>query len=215
MATSYAFPLDLGQFTRDVLTRGRAELQARHDAGGSGRELVRAHSLLMDRLISALFAAASLECLSSSPRIVHRCAVMAQGGYGRRELSPCSDIDPVFLYPWKTTPYVETIAERILYSLWDTGVEVGHSLRNPHACVRLGERDKTIKTALLDARYICGDVEVFAEFRAAAQADLVHKHSTRFLKEKLRDSTERHRRYGDSIYLLEPNLKEGKGGLRD
>jgi len=207
--------MDLGQFGREILERGWAELRARHEAGASGREIVRAYTLLMDRLITVLFTTARREYSDSSPRIRHRCAVMAQGGYGRRELSPRSDVDLVFLYPWKATPYVKTVAERVLYSLWDTGLDVGHALRNPHACVRLGERDSTIKTALLDTRYICGDVTVFREFEAAAQTDLLGKNSARFFREKLAETAERHQRYGDSVYLLEPNLKEGEGGLRD
>ena len=214
-AASDPLSIGLGPFAREIVERGRADLRARHDAGASGREILRAHTLLMDRLITCLFTAASQEYSDSSPRIRHRCAVMAQGGYGRRELSPFSDIDLVFLYPWKATPYVKTVAERILYSLWDTGAVVGHSLRNPHACVRLGERDSTIKTALLDARYICGDVPVFEEFKAARQAELLGKRGRHFFEEKLAERAERHRRHGDSVYLLEPNIQEGEGGLRD
>jgi [protein-PII] uridylyltransferase len=201
--------------TQAVLSRGCADLRARHDAGAPGREIVRSYALLMDRLISVLFGAATCDYFSRNLRIKYRCAVMAQGGYGRRELSPRSDIDLVFLYPWKANPYVETVAEKILYTLWDSGLTVGHALRNPRTCVRLAERDLTVKTALLDARYICGDVGVFMEFKQAAESELLNKHTEAFLEEKLAANAKRHRQYGDSVYLLQPQLKEGAGGLRD
>src|SRR5207247_5069768 len=94
------------------------------------------------------------------------CAVVGLGGYGRGELNPASDIDLLFVYPWKVNPYVETIAEVILYALWDAGLTVGHALRNIRECGRLAARDLKVKTALLDARYLVGDEELSAAYEA-------------------------------------------------
>lgn len=207
--------VDFGRVASEALAQTRTALQARHAAGASGREIVRAYTMAMDRVLCMLFAASGHEYFAHYPRLRHRCAVVAQGGYGRRELSPGSDIDLVFLYSWKATPFVETVAEKILYTLWDTGLVVGHALRNPRACVRLAARDVTVKTALLDARYICGDLGVFMDLREAVRAELLSKDGTRFLREKLEEQAARHRRYGDSVYLLQPHIKEGEGGLRD
>ncbi len=206
---------DLSRIARLSLGGALRLLQARHAAGAPGGEVVRSYTLVVDRLISTLFAAATLEYFERHPRIRHRCAIIAQGGYGRRELSPASDIDLVFLYPWKSSPYVETVAEKVLYALWDTGLAVGHALRNPRACVRLAERDLTVKTALLDARLICGDRVVYEEFRTAIDTEVLGRRSAQFLKDKLHEQTDRHRRHGDSVYILQPHVKEGEGGLRD
>lgn len=200
----------------EILKQARAGLRGRHQAGASGREIVRAYTAFMDRLLAGLFAIATHEYFARNPRIRYRCAIVAQGGYGRRELSPCSDVDLVFLYPWKANPFVETLAEKVLYALWDTGLAVGHALRNPRGCVRLATQELTVKTALLDARFICGDVSVFIELQQAIKSELLtSRDGARFLREKLQEQDERHHRYGDSIYLLQPHVKEGAGGLRD
>jgi len=111
-----------------------------------------------------LFASASAHFMSRFARLNQQCTVVAQGGYGRGELNPGSDIDLLFLYPWKVNPYVETVAEVILYALWDAGLQVGNALRNIRECERLSGRDLKVKTALLDARYLAGDEELYAEF---------------------------------------------------
>jgi len=102
--------------------------------------------------------------VAADARINQRCAVVGQGGYGRGELNPSSDIDLLFLYPWKVNPFVETVGEVILYGLWDGGLVVGHALRNIRECGRLAQRDMKVKTALLDARYLAGDEALYAEF---------------------------------------------------
>ena len=141
--------------------------------------------------------------------------MLAQGGYGRGELNPQSDIDLLFLYPWKVNPYVETVAEVMLYALWDAGLQVGHAVRNVRECGRLAARDLKVKTALLDARYLCGDEPLYDEFDDVVLEEIWSQSQTGFFKEKLNESEERHARAGDSVYLLQPQLKEGQGGLRD
>lgn len=147
---------------RDYLARSREEIRARHDAGAGGLAVVAAYTEAIDRLVEFLFRTASVHFLARNPRINQRCTVIAQGGYGRGELNPWSDVDLLFLYPWKMNPYVETVAEVLLYALWDAGLDCGHALRNTRECGRLAARELTVKTALLDARYLCGDAALYA-----------------------------------------------------
>src|SRR5207249_5338884 len=139
------------------LGRVRAEVRQRHDHGAGGLELVAAYTEAVDRLVCFLFANASSHFMSRFPRLDPQCTVVAQGGYGRGELNPASDIDLLFLYRWKVNPYVETVAEVILYALWDAGLTVGNALRNIRECERLSGRDLKVKTSLLDARHLAGD----------------------------------------------------------
>jgi [protein-PII] uridylyltransferase len=201
--------------TRDYLGRVHAELRARHEAGAGGLAVVAAYTDAVDHLVRHLFTTASTHFLSRNPRINQKCTVVAQGGYGRGELNPGSDIDLLFLYPWKVNPYVETVAEVILYPLWDAGLQVGHALRNVRECARLAARDLKVRTAVLDARYLAGDEALYAEFEAAMVEEVWSRNPSEFFKEKLAESIERHARAGDSVYLLQPQLKEGQGGLRD
>ena len=119
-----------GGVAREYLGRVRASLRARHEAGAGGLELVAVYADAVDHLVRFLFASASAHFMSRFARLNQQCTVVAQGGYGRGELNPGSDIDLLFLYPWKVNPYVETVAEVILYALWDAGLQVGNALRN-------------------------------------------------------------------------------------
>jgi [protein-PII] uridylyltransferase len=206
---------DWGEAAREYLQRVKAELFVRHQEGASGREVVGAYTAAMDRLIRVLFDAASVAYAERFARLDQRCVVVAQGGYGRGELNPCSDIDLLFLYPYKREAYIESVAERILYTLWDTRLTVGNAMRNVRECVRLAAKDFKVKTALLDARFLCGAEPLYREFAAAMESEVLKRGSERFFTEKLEENAERHRRFGDSVYILEPQLKEGEGGLRD
>jgi [protein-PII] uridylyltransferase len=204
-----------GTVAREYLALVRTELHQRHDAGAGGLVVVAAYTDAIDRLVRLLFDVFSTHFLSRNARINQKCTVIGQGGYGRGELNPGSDIDLLFLYPWKVNPYVETVAEGILYALWDAGLTVGHALRNIRECGRLAARDLKVKTAVLDARYLAGDEPFYAEFETVTLEEVWSRNPTEFFKEKLAESIERHARAGDSVYLLQPQLKEGQGGLRD
>ncbi|MBM4257143.1 MAG: [protein-PII] uridylyltransferase [Deltaproteobacteria bacterium] len=206
---------NLRALSKDYRARVYSELEKQQLAGASGTTLVSLHTRLIDRLIQYLFAAATQLYTRRNPRLHQRCVVFAQGGYGRGELNPYSDIDLLFLYHWKITPYVETICDTLYYSLLDAGFIVGHAVRNVRECVALASRDLQVKTALLDHRFLCGDEQLMHEFTTATEREIVAKNSERFFQEKAQESQERHRRHGDSIYMLEPHIKEGKGGLRD
>lgn len=204
----------LRRITREYIERLCARLQTSHSQSASGREVVALRTAQMDKLIAYLFAAASYNYALRYTRLHQRCTVIAQGGYGREELNPYSDIDLLFLYPWKITPYVETVCETIFNSLIGA-VDIAHAVRSVRGCVQLANRNLQVKSALLDARYLCGDEELYQEFTATLEREVISKTPTRFIKEKLQESEGRYREHGGSIYLLEPQLKEGQGGLRD
>lgn len=200
---------------RAYIERARSLMLERHRAGASGQELVSAYTTLVDHLIRRIFEAASRDYIERYPSLNPSCTLVAHGGYGRAELNPQSDIDLLFLYNWKVTPYVEAVAEKVLYTLWDAGLTVGHATRGVADSMRMALKDMKIRTSLLDARYLCGDEALYAEFDKAVEDTLAKKNGDRFIREKLAESSERHERYGGSVYLLEPDIKESEGGLRD
>lgn len=206
---------DWGQGARQFLDETRDRLFAWHRTGASGTEVVRDYTRAMDRLVRTLFDTAVQEAQERFGRLDQRCALLAQGGYGRAELNPYSDLDLLFLYPYKSDPFVEYVAERILYALWDARVTVGHAMRNIRECVRLANQDFKVKTALLDAREICGDAELPREFFDRFEREVLSRNAERFFRDTLAEIEARHHRYGDSVYLLEPHVKEGQGGLRE
>lgn len=206
---------DLGGTAREYVNTSRELLREWHDAGATGVAVVDSWTRAIDRLLEFLFDAATAGYRRRYVQLDQRCAVLAQGGYGRGELNPQSDIDLLFLYPHKVTPYVETVNEKILYTLWDTRLQVGFAVRNVTECVRLATTDLKIKTALIDARFVCGDRPLAADFDRALDRDIKPRATAKFFREKLNESEARHHEFGDSVYLLEPQIKEGQGGLRD
>ncbi len=204
-----------GQVVRDYLDATRRVLKERHFAGASGGEIVHELTAAVDHVMRALYVYAAAEHDRRFPRLNQRLAVVARGGYGRGELNPYSDIDLLFLHDWKPGPYLEIIAEIILHALWDAGMTVGHAVRNVKECVRMADGDLKEKTAILDSRFLVGDSELWAELEKALTTGVLNRNQAKFFKAKLEESRKRHAAYGDSVYLLEPQLKEGEGGLRD
>jgi [protein-PII] uridylyltransferase len=190
-------------------------LKQRHFAGAGGSETVRELTAHADRLVVALFRHADAEHGRRMPRLHGQFTVIARGGYGRGELNPCSDIDLLFLNAWKPGPYCEIVAEIILHALWDAGLTVGHAVRNIRESQAMANVDFKEKTALLDTRFVAGDEALYAEFRSMLANQVVNRGQQKFFRAKLEESQARHARYGDSVYLLEPQVKEGEGGLRD
>ena len=206
---------DLKRLTRRYIEEGRRELFDRQRASAGGLEVVSAWSTVMDHLVRHLFVAVSSECARRFPTPNPRFALLAQGGYGRGELNPLSDIDLLFLYSWKISPFIEATTEKLLYTLWDAGLEVGHATRSIAECMRLAEIDMKVRTSLLDARFLCGDYALYEDFEKRIESRLVKKGLKRFIREKLEENRARHEQFGGSVYLLEPDVKEGEGGLRD
>jgi [protein-PII] uridylyltransferase len=152
---------------------------------------------------------------SQSPSDAEHMAVVATGGYGRGLMAPGSDIDLLFLLPYKQTAWGESVAEAILYCLWDMGLKVGHATRSVDECIRQAKADMTIRTAILEARFLLGDRRLFDELVTRFDKQIAHGTAPQFVAAKLAEREERHRRAGQSRYLVEPNVKDGKGGLRD
>jgi [protein-PII] uridylyltransferase len=169
-----------------------------------------------DEIIRILFEfAADALCPPQLRSPGERMAVVATGGYGRGLLAPGSDIDLLFVLPYKQTAWGESVAESLLYCLWDMGQKVGHATRSISECIRQAKADMTIRTALLESRYLFGDATLYGELSARFEREVVQGTAAQFVAAKLAEREERHRRAGQSRYLVEPNVKDGKGGLRD
>ena len=196
---------------------GAAAIQARLEKNkATGAETVAAHSFLMDQIIRVLFDYANAHLLQRSTRTTgDRVSIVAIGGYGRGELAPLSDIDLLFLLPYKPTPSTEQLVEFMLYVLWDLGLKVGHAVRSVDENIRQAKADFTIRTTLLEARWVWGDQELAAELIARFKKEIKRGTAAEFVQAKLAERDERHLKVGDSRYRLEPNVKEDKGGLRD
>jgi len=196
---------------------GRARIKAGVENGTlSGLIAARALSALQDAIIQVIYDFAVKHFYyAQNPTDAERIAVVATGGYGRGELAPGSDIDLLFVRPFKQTPWGESVIEFILYMLWDLGLKVGHATRSLGECVRLSKQDITIRTAILEARYLWGDEQLYEELRKKFWSEVRTGTGQDFVDAKLDERKERHARQGESRYLVEPNIKEGKGGLRD
>src|SRR6516165_1873487 len=181
-----------------------------------GRRCAERLSFMQDEIIRLLFDIAGKHLYpAQSPSEAERMAVIATGGYGRGLLAAGSDIDLLFLLPYKQTAWGESVAEAILYCLWDMGLKVGHATRSVADCIRQARADMTIRTAVLEARYLLGDRKLYDELMGRFDKDIVQGSAADFVAAKLAEREERHRRAGQSRYLVEPNVKDGKGGLRD
>ena len=202
---------------KGALDEGRLEVARRLDAKPTkGREAVSAFAFLIDQILRVLYDATTHHLYPASNRSTgERLALLAVGGYGRGEMAPHSDVDIAFITPWKPTGWTEQVIESMLYSLWDLGLKVGHSSRSLDETMRMAKSDLTVRTALLEARYIWGDRALYEESAKRFDAEVMQGTARAFVTEKLEERDERHRRMGDSRYVVEPNVKEGKGGLRD
>src|SRR6187431_748240 len=202
----------LRQLVHEARTTARCQLER----DGDGRACAEGLSAFQDALIRLAFEFTTTHVYhADNPSIAERMAVVAQGGYGRGLLAPGSDIDLLFLLPYKQTAWGESVAEAILYCLWDLGLKVGHATRSIDECIRQAKADMTIRTAILEARFLLGDRKLFDELVIRFDKDIVQGTGPDFVAAKLTEREERHRRGGQSRYLVEPNVKDGKGGLRD
>ncbi|MEM8785657.1 MAG: [protein-PII] uridylyltransferase, partial [Pseudomonadota bacterium] len=191
----------------------REALEARQIGGLA---VARALSDLQDGLIDTLMWFAREYALKNHKKAFGKgLCLVATGGYGRATLAPGSDIDLMVLYADKLTPHVEKLVEFLLYVLWDLGQQVGHATRSIEECIRLSQGDYTIRTALLEARYLSGDEALFANLIDTFDAEILKGNSADFIEAKLAERDQRHKGAGESRYLVEPNIKDGKGGLRD
>jgi [protein-PII] uridylyltransferase len=202
---------------KDAFTVGRERVRyAVEKEGLPGLAAARALSALQDAIIQVIYDFAVKHVYyAQNPSSAERIAVVATGGYGRGELAPGSDIDLLFVRPFKQTAWGESVIEFILYMLWDLGLKVGHATRSLTESVRLAKSDVTIRTAILETRFIWGDKDLYGELRKKFWSDVATGNGRDFVEAKLTERSIRHERQGESRYLVEPNIKEGKGGLRD
>ena len=201
----------------EALATGKAEAMRRLDQHPTnGRETVQALAFLTDQLLRLLYDATTRHLYNPGNRSTgEQMVLLAVGGYGRGEMAPFSDVDIAFVTPYKPTVWCEQVIESMLYSLWDLGMKVGHSSRSIAEMIRMAKEDLTVRTALLEARYVWGDRAVYDEARNRFGEDVVKDSARTFVAQKLAEREERHKRMGDSRYVVEPNVKEAKGGLRD
>ena len=211
-----AFRSALAQLLKVELTRAREAAQAVLLKDRHGRRCAERLCFVQDEIIRLLYAAATRHLYRSPvPTGAERMAVVATGGYGRGLMAPESDIDLLFILPYKQTAWGEQVAEAILYCLWDMGLKVGHATRSVDESIRQARGDMTIRTAILETRFLTGDQALYDELVERFDREVVQGTAAEFVTAKLAEREERHRRAGQSRYLVEPNVKDGKGGLRD
>jgi len=196
---------------KDYLARGEALLKERHLAEKTGAPICASYTALIDELLRALYL-----FKAESAGVVDPTALVALGGYGRSELNIRSDVDLMLVYAKKITPEIEKLTQDMLYILWDTGLDIGFSIRSVDESIELAKEDIKTRTALLDARLLHGDAGLYNKLSGRIKSKLFSaKDSAEFINAKMEETRLRHDKYGGSVYLLEPNIKEGEGGLRD
>ena len=216
-----ATPKDQRRATVDILSRhlaqGRSAIaEAFRSAPMTAGPTTRAYSWITDCVVrQAIEVACGLIHPLPNPTEAERLSVIAVGGYGRGEMAPFSDVDLLFLTPYKMTPWSESVIEITLYMLWDLKLKVGHASRTVKDCLRLAREDYTIRTSLVEYRHLTGDEALAEELGQRLRKELFRSTRAEFVEAKLEERAERHRKQGGQRYMVEPNVKEGKGGLRD
>jgi len=216
-ATGARRPTEVLPLYKKFLKVEEHRLRLKHQAGHGGREICAHRADLVDVLLRYVFGAAFTatrpEEASGAP-----LALIALGGYGRGELNPFSDIDVMLLHRQgakKISPHLEEMVEQVLYLLWDSGFKVGHSTRSIKEAITQANRDMLTKTAMLESRFLAGDAELAREFREQFRSKCVEGHEREYVEMRMQDQVVRHKKFGDSVYLQEPHVKSGCGGLRD
>ena len=202
---------------RVAYTAGRAAIrEAYENAPYETHRVTNSYTYLTDQIVCEAFkvAANTLHPNQENDKN-NRICIMAVGGYGRAEMAPHSDVDLLFLTPAKLTEWAETVIESTLYMLWDVKLKIGHATRSIDECVKLGKTDLTIRTALLESRYLSGRKILSNQLNRRLWKELFSKTGPEFVEQKLIEREERHKKQGGQRFMLEPNVKEGKGGLRD
>ena len=201
---------------RQTLAEARAAAEADLLATGKGTRCAQNISAAQDEIIVAVHTFATTKVYPvTNPSGAEAIALSAVGGYGRGTLAPGSDIDLLFILPYKQTPWGEQVTEYILYMLWDLGQKVGHAVRSVDECIRMARADMTVRTATLEARYLTGDKALFEQLVQRFETEIMPKTGPEFIAAKMAERDERHKQMGNTRYVVEPNIKDGKGGLRD
>ena len=206
---------DVVNLFREAMAEARAGVRRDLEEGGDGLRCARHLSRIQDELIGALFDYVITHVHPAPERERRKLVIAAVGGYGRGTLAPGSDIDLLFLLPTVDDRWAIKVIEAMLYTLWDLRQKVGHSTRSIEECLHYAREDVTIRTALLEARQILGDPAIFEDMRDRFDREVVSNTPAEFVAAKLAERDSRIAKAGRSRYLVEPNVKDGKGGLRD
>ena len=209
------FSGNISEVATEYVAATRAELERETWAGASGYDVARRFSAAVDELVRFVVENATVRFAQRYARAHQRCTVIAQGGYGRGEMNPWSDVDLLILYPGRVSPYVETISERLIQTLFDARMQAGWAVRTIRECCDQAAADLATRTAMIDGRFVAGSRELGEEFEILVRAQLIERDVAGFVDQKLAESRERQARMGGSAFMLEPNVKEGQGGLRD
>ncbi|HTO28527.1 MAG TPA: nucleotidyltransferase domain-containing protein, partial [Devosia sp.] len=201
---------------RKTLAEARKQAEAELIASGKGTRCAQNLSAAQDEIIAAVHMFATRRVYPvDNPSGAEAIALSAVGGYGRGTLAPGSDIDLLFILPYKQTPWGEQVTEYILYMLWDLGQKVGHAVRSVDECLRMARADMTVRTATLEARFVTGDRTLFDNLVSRFETEIMPRTGPEFIAAKMAERDERHKLMGNTRYVVEPNIKDGKGGLRD
>ncbi len=193
-------------------------IRLKHSSGGGGRETCGQSASLLDIVIRHLLTAALRSDAAPGKTTPPKLALVAIGGYGRGELNPFSDVDIMFLHPdvpKKLDARTNEVVQQILYMLWDIGFKVGHSTRSISGAIKQANADMLSKTSLLESRFVGGDQGLFDEFRTEFVKRCVEGHVEEYIAQRVANQAERHAKFGGSVYMQEPNVKNGCGSLRD
>src|SRR5213594_657521 len=216
-ATDARRPTEVLPLYKRFLKVEEHRLRLKHQAGGGGREICARRAELVDVLLQYVFGAAATATRGNAA-LETPLALIALGGYGRGELNPFSDIDVMLLHHQGTRrilPHLEEMVQQVLYLLWDSGFKVGHSTRSIKEAITEANSDMRTKTAMLEARFLAGDTELARQFREQFRVKCVVGHERDYVEMRMQDQVARHKKFGDSVFLQEPNVKSGCGGLRD
>lgn len=199
-----------------TLTDRRRAIHQRLLDGASGAEVMASLTELVDGLVIGRYRNA-LRSMGGASEVagLQQCCLVALGGYGRRELAPYSDIDLMFLFLPEATRTIPELVRQVLHPLWDLGLQVGHSVRTIQDCVGLAGTDLTIRTSMMEARFLAGSPQLFQDFHGRYLRRVVARGVDRFIAQKIEERRDEYEKFGETVYLLEPNVKKSKGGLRD
>src|SRR5881398_376790 len=216
-ATGARRPTEVLPLYKKFLNVEEHRLRLKHQAGGGGREICSRRAELVDVLLQYVFGAAEASARGNGAAKVP-LALVALGGYGRGELNPFSDIDVMLLHHQEKkgiSPHLEEMVQQVLYLLWDSGFKVGHSTRSIKEAIVQANHDMLTKTAMLESRFLAGDAKLAQEFREQFRSKCVDGYEREYVEMRMQDQVARHKKFGDSVYLQEPHVKSGCGGLRD
>ncbi len=203
------------QTFKKLLKDEKAEIKSWHRSGAGGREIIQAHTSLVDKVIQHVLLSMTQLEIYAKDRVLGEFSLIAVGGYGRGELNPLSDIDLLFLLSEKTKPLTKTFIQDALSVIWGFDMEIGHSSRTIKDCVKLSREDLTIKTSMIETRFLIGNRTTYDRFYNSIHKNVLQKHVKQFLNSKLKETYTRYKQEGGVVCHPEPDIKNGPGGLRD